>query len=75
MVGRSLTEIPQYKIELSGTVDPVYAGRPINVWFGDSSGVSYYSGETIHPDGSFSVFADAVLANSAVIPLREIRID
>ncbi len=75
MVGKSLTKIPQYKIELSGTVDPVYAGRAINVWFGDSSGVSYYFGETIHPDGSFSVSADAVLANSAVIPLREIRIN
>lgn len=75
MVDKTLTGVPKFYVVLSGKVDPSFSGREIEVNFNDASVSFGYAYGTIRPDGSFSVSSDAVLANAAVIPLGEIRIN
>ena len=75
MIDKTMTGVPVFRVFLLGKVDPSLAGRQIVVWFNDSHVDVERASATIRSDGSFDVSTELALANTAVIPLREIRID
>ena len=75
MIGKTLTGLPKFSITLTGKTDREYAGRIINVWFGDDQGVNQFVETVIQPDGTFTVTTEAALASASVIPLMQLRID
>ncbi len=75
MNGKTMTGVPVFVADLFGRVDPSYTGRQIVVWFGDSHVDVERATATIQANGSFRVSSELTLANPAVIPLSQIRID
>ena len=74
MTGKSLTGIPQFTITLTGQTASTYAGREVEVSFGEETDTHPYGRSVIRPDGTFTVVADVTLLSPSTVPGYDIVI-